>query len=130
MRRRIRSKEHHLWAARDGRHAVLAAILLTFVVAASLSDGHLIPDFITRGNPVVAESPQPADDDLRTGSILITPRDGNICELRLIDNRTGQIRPGGNVECNDAVTWHPVRSDAYTAQSRIEVIRDGFVAKR
>lgn len=130
MRRQIRSKEHHLWAARDGRHAVLAAILLTFVVAASLSDGHLIPDFVNRGDPDVAEPIQPADDDLRTGAILIAPRDGNICELRLIDNETWQIRPGGKVECNDAVTWHPLRSDTYTAQSRIEVIRDGFFAKR
>lgn len=103
-------------------------MLLTFVAATSLPDGRLIPDFVT-ANPPVAVPARAAADELRTGSILVTPRDGNICELRLIDNATWRIHPGGQIECDEAVMWRPQRSDVYTAQARIEAIRDGFVSK-
>lgn len=125
--KQVRSAENHRTVARDGRRAVLAAILLGFVAATSLSDGKLIPDFAPAAP--VATPDVPNDDALRTGSILITPGDGNICELRLIDNATWRIHPGGEIECDDAVAWQTLRSDAYTAQSRIEAIRDGFVSK-
>lgn len=128
MATRVRSAEKHRRAVRDGRRVVLAAILLAFVAATSLSDGKLLPDFSPLAAPVAAPT-QPDDGELRTGSILIAPRDGNICELRLIDNATWRIRPGGHVGCDEAVAWHAQRSEAYTAQARIEAIRDGFVSK-
>lgn len=131
MAKKIRSTEHHLWAARDGRRAVFAAMMLVFVVATSLTDGKLIPDFAARETPLASRAgPQPDDDDLRTGSILITPSDGNICEHRLIDNKTWRIYANGTVQCDAAVTWRPERDGQYTATSRIEAIRDGFVSKR
>jgi hypothetical protein len=129
MAKRIRTQEDDYSAARDGRRAVVAAMLLAFVAATSLSDGKFIPDFVAAEVPV-AVGPQTHDDELRTGSILITPRDGNICELRLIDNATWRIHSGGQIECDEAVAWNSQRSDVYTAQSRIEAIRDGFVSKR
>jgi hypothetical protein len=130
MAKRIRSSEHHQWAARDGRRAVLAALLLIFVGAASLSDGKLLPSFLS-GAPAAATQPetQPADD-LRTGSILIAPREGNVCEQRLIDNKTWRIRSNGTVTCDAAVSWQPHRDGTYTSQSRLEAIRDGFFTKR
>ncbi|MGE3990925.1 hypothetical protein [Pseudorhodoplanes sp.] len=130
MARPKRSLEHHLWAARDGRRAVLAAIMLIFVIATSLSDGRLLPDFAPDAPPASQAGFETSDDDLRTGSILITPPDGNVCEHRLIDNQTWRIRPNGTVQCDAAVTWHHRDGTAYTAQTRIEAIRDGFVAKR
>ena len=51
MAKRIRSTDDHRLAARDGRRAVLAAMLLVFVVATSLSDGKLVPDFTPREAP-------------------------------------------------------------------------------
>jgi hypothetical protein len=128
--KRIRSTEHHRWAARDGRRAVLAGLLLVFVGAASLSDGKLLPDFTPREAPAARADLQPEEDDLRTGSILITPPNGNICEYRLIDNETWRIRANGTVQCDAAVTWHPKRGGEHTSTSRIEAIRDGFVFKR
>jgi hypothetical protein len=129
--KRIRSTDHHHWAARDGRRAALAVVLLVFVVAASLSDGKLVPDFTPRDAPVVSRADtQSEDDNLRTGSILITPADGNICEHRLIDNETWRVRTNGTVQCDAAVTWRPDRGGEYTSTSRIEAIRDGFVSKR
>jgi hypothetical protein len=129
MAKRSRSMPNDDSSARDWRRAVLAAMLLAFVAVTSLSDGKLIPDFITGGRPIVAIS-EPHGDDLRTGSILITPRDGNICELRLIDNETWRIHSAGRIECDEAVAWNSQRGDVYTPQSRIEAVRDGFVSRR
>lgn len=131
MRKHIRSSERHLGAARDGRRVVLAALMLIFVGAASLSDGKLVPSFAPDRPPVAAAFGSAADDDnLRTGSILITPAQGNVCEHRLIDNETWRIRPNGTVQCDAAVTLQVQRSGEYSSLSRIEAIRDGFVTKR
>lgn len=132
MAKPIRPLDHHLWAARDGRRAVLAAILLIFVAATSLTDGRLLPTFAPDGPPPDARaSNEPLDDDnLRTGSILVTPADGNVCEHRLIDNETWRVRPNGTIQCDAAVTWQVQGGGAYSPLSRLEAIRDGFIARR
>lgn len=117
------------WVVGDGQRAVLAAVLIVFVVAASLSDGKLIPDFISGRAPKTPIVGNPADDELKTGSILITPSDGNICELRLIDNETWRIRHNGFVTCDEAVSWTALQAIRNPAE-RIEAIRDGFFTKR
>lgn len=124
MAGRARSHEDHIRAARDGRRIVLAVLMLIFVVATSLHDGRIIPSFAPAG------SNGDRDDDLRTGSILITPPDGNVCVHRLIDNETWRIRPNGTVRCDAAVTWPALRDGGYTGLTRIEAIRDGFVSNR
>ena len=131
MTKRIRSAEHHRWAVRDGRRAVLAVLMLAFVAATSFSDGKLLPDFMTRDAPAVIRAglERPVDD-FRTGTILVTPKDGNICEQRSIDNETWRIRSSGTVPCEAAVTWQPQRNDSHTSHSRLEAIRNGFVTKR
>lgn len=128
MAKRIRTSNQHLWIARDGPRVVLAAMMLIFVAATSLSDGKLFPDFLTE-RARVAHSNSEQGDDLRTGSILITPAFGNICEHRVIDNETWRIRRNGSVACDAAGTWQPGRTGAYTPQQRLEAIRDGFVSK-
>lgn len=130
MARRIRSKDYHLWSARDGRRAALAALLLIFVAAASLSDGKLIPDFIRKGPSIAERTVSEPDEDLRTGSILIRPAAGNLCEHRLIDNATWRIHSDGFVRCDAVVTQQPHRDGELTPLMRIEAIRDGFVSKR
>lgn len=130
-KQRIRSSGHRR-GSRDGVYAVLATPMLIFVAAASYSDGKLIPDFVRKNRPAADRAQHDSDknDKLRSGSVLITSRDGNVCERREIDNATWRVRPAGRVECDEAVTWHPRGDDVYTAQSRIEAIRDGFVSKR
>jgi hypothetical protein len=130
MAKRIRSSKHHAWAVRDGRRAVLAALLLIFVAAASLSDGNLIPNFVSGERAAEKRTDRNTDIDLRTGSILITPRDGNICEHRIIDNATWRIRSNGTTVCDEAVSWQAPRDGIQTPQSRLEAIRDAFVSKR
>lgn len=130
MAKRVRSSKHHAWAVRDGRRAVLAALLLIFVAAATFSDGRLLPGFPNGQRFGVKPPDRSPDFDLRTGSILITPSDGNICEHRVIDNETWRIRSNGTVQCDAAVTWQTDREGTYTPRSRLEAIRDGFVSKR
>ena len=129
MTKRIRASDRHRWTERDGRLAVLAAIMLVFVIAASLSDGRLLPDFSAWRAPATRAGPNSADT-LRTGSFLITPTHGNVCEHRIIDNETWRIHSGGRVACDDALKWQAERNGTYTPQTRLEAIRDGFYSKR
>jgi hypothetical protein len=116
------------WIERDGPRLVLAAIMLVFVIATSLSDGKLLPDFSARQAPAVSSGS--SADSIRTGSILVTSADGNTCEYREIDNGTWRIRSVGRVACDDAVKRQAERNGNYTPQTRLEAIRDGFYSKR
>ena len=120
-------------SAHDGYRAVLAALLLLFVLAATFSDGRLVPSFTgPSGQMQALQGPgnnAESDDELRTGSILIVPPQGNVCRQKLIDNATWQIRDNGFVLCDDAVSWHSERGTGQ-AGVRIEAIRDGFFPKR
>lgn len=129
MKKRVWTSGWFRFTERDGRLAVLAAILLIFVVAASLSDGRLLPDFSAKQS-VATRAKSEAADTLRTGSILITPAQGNICEHRFIDNATWRIHSGGRVACDEALKWQAERNGTYTPQTRLEAIRDGFYSKR
>ncbi|MBV6487644.1 MAG: hypothetical protein KJZ73_16005 [Pseudorhodoplanes sp.] len=71
-----------------------------------------------------------SDDDLVTGSILFVPDTGNVCRRRLIDNRTWAIRDDGYVLCEDAASGllgH--NAGQYSATSRVEAIREGFLKR-
>jgi hypothetical protein len=116
------------WVARDGQMAVLAAVLIVFVIAGSLSDGKIIPDFSASAVKPEPAGPTP-DEELKTGSIYITPADGNVCEHRLIDNATWRIRPNGHVNCDGPVSWAAQEATRNSAQ-RMEAIREGFFQKR
>lgn len=122
------TSEWFRFTEQDKRLAVLAAIMLVFVIATSLSDGRLLPDFSARQAPAVSSADQA--DNLRTGSILITSADGNTCEYREINNETWRIRSSGRVPCDEALKRQAERNGLYTPQTRLEAIRDGFVSKR
>lgn len=117
-------------SAGDAPRTVLALLLLVFVVAASFSEGKFLPGFLGGETAQTIVRWETDDETLRTGSILFTPSDGNICEQRLIDNRTGRIRPNGFVLCDEAVSWQAGQRERLTSQSRMEAIRDGFSPRR
>ena len=125
-RRQIGDRER---AVREGRRAVLAVILLVMAGALHWSGGPLIPDlFSPKNRAAKAVQPSPGET-LTTASILIPPREGNICERRLIDNATWTIYRDGYVSCDDVLSRAPHGSAIGTA-SRIEAIRDGFFQRR
>ena len=128
MARFRKTKGDRDWVARDSQMAVLAAILIVFVIAGSLSDGKIIPDFSASTVKSEAAAMTP-DDELKTGSIYITQPDGNMCEHRLIDNATWQIRPHGYVACDGPVSWAAQEATRNSTQ-RIDAIREGFIQKR
>jgi hypothetical protein len=66
---------------------------------------------------------------LRSGTILFVPVEGNVCRRRLIDNETWQIKDGGDVICNEAVSWNAhARTQKYFVAVRVDAIRSGFRA--
>lgn len=125
-------------SARDGYRAALAGLLLVFVLAATFSDGGLLSAVSKPGARAKTSGQQrqlPAigeygDDELRTGSILFVPSQGNICRQKLIDNATWRIWDNGPVVCDEAVSWNAAHGSRFTG-TRIDAIRDGFFpAKR
>jgi hypothetical protein len=128
MRRRQRTESDR--AVRDGRRAVLAAILLVLVVAMHWSTGGpLIHDFLLGKNRDTKADRPVSGDALTTASIFIAPHEGNICEHRRIDNATWVIRRDGYVTCDDVLSGSSSRSEM-GAPTRIEAIRDGFFQRR
>ncbi len=59
-------------------------------------------EYLTHPAPPVALKVGPSDDEIYTGSILFTPREGRICRQFLFDNRTGRFSDNGNVDCERA----------------------------
>ncbi len=78
------------------------------------------------GGALAGHGAAEGDDDLTTGSILFVPSQGNVCRLRLIDNRTWTMRDAGSVVCDDAVSWNAAVREHHSPASRIEAIRSGF----
>lgn len=118
--------------ARDGYRAALAGLLMVFVLAATLSDGRLMESLFKPSGRGKIGSAQNAptvtaygDDELRTGSILFVPTQGNVCQKKLIDNATWRIWNFGSVVCDEAVSWNAAHGTRFTG-SRINAIRDGF----
>lgn len=66
---------------------------------------------------------------LRSGAILFVPVEGNVCRRRLIDNETWHIKDGGEVVCNEAVSWNATAPNKkYFVAVRVDAIRAGFHA--
>ena len=124
--KRQKPKKRDRSEGRDGPRAVLAALLLLFVLVAHVSDGKPFLGF-SLGGSSAALTPGEPDDDLKTGSILIVPSSGDLCRHRLIDNATWRIKDNGVIACDQAAARTTGRQNA---ASRIEAVRDGFFSKK
>jgi hypothetical protein len=97
---------------------VAVAVFLTlglFVNEEYLSNG---PHPAAPVAPRVAPNVGPSDDDIYTGSILFTPREGRICRQFLFDNRTGRFSDNGNVDCERAENNGALPTDRLSAISK------------
>lgn len=131
MSRTGRVAELHQKAVRDWSRAVLAFILLVFVFALSISDGRIIPAFLTRGAAGAPDTIEARESPLTQGSIYIAQPDSQTCERRVINNDTWRIRKAGTVLCENttgSLSMQP--TDRPVAPSRLEAIRDSFFPKR
>jgi len=109
----------------DGRRALIALIAGLFLGSLLLALGNRIDGIsLLQIRPGFGQRP-PIDDDLSTGSVIVVPRHGNDCRLRLIDNATWRIWDQGVVDCDTALEQSRTRAHGWSA-GRIEVIRTGF----
>ncbi len=106
----------------DGRRALIAGLFLGSLM---LALGNQIVGFSLMQTRSGVAQKSPTDDDLTTGSILLVPRYGNECRLRLIENATWRIWDQGVVDCRTALEQSRSQTHGWSA-GRIEVIRDGF----
>ena len=79
---------------------------------ASMSEGYTLTD----------------DDQIRTGSILITPSRGDKCQHSLFDNYTGLVWPVGTVSCEAALLKSKEKQPS--APDRLQVIGAAFRSAR
>jgi hypothetical protein len=106
---------------RSSLHTIIAVAVFfalgLFVDEKYLSNGpHPAPPVTPRVVPSVG----PNDDEIYTGSILFTPRQGRICRQFLFDNRTGRFSDNGNVDCERA------ENNGASPTDRLSAISKGF----
>ena len=104
----------------EGKRVVLASAIFVAAVAGSLWVGRMSMMAPQRVAAVSATS----DDDIYTGSILITPQRGDDCWQRYLDNLTGKIWDHGTVSCDAAA----LRSASVrpSVSPRLEAIAKAF----
>ena len=122
------SADLHLQAVRDWSRAVLAFLMLVLVVALSLSEGRIIPAFLTGDSPSAMAPAEPKG--LSKGAIYIPSPDAQTCEYRQIDNDTWRIRNAGTVPCDHTGSLSSRQPDRNTTPARLEAIRDSFFPRR
>lgn len=105
----------------QGKQVVIASLVFAATLSASLWAGR---QTLTLPQQRAAVAQAADDDDIYTGTILITPPRGDDCWQRYLDNHTGQIWDHGTVSCDAAalrsVTTRPSNSP------RLEAIAKGF----
>jgi hypothetical protein len=101
----------------DRYRALGACTALACILTFADMGGYLSP-------PQLPSSPQLETGDTRyaTGTMIIVPTEGNVCQRRVIDNATWRVHDKGYVDCDSALSQNPVS----VADSRMAVIRDGF----
>lgn len=125
-----RSAKLHQQAVRDWTSAVLAFTMLVFVFALSLSDGRILPAFLTGHTSSSTPPIEVRASALAKGSIYITSPDSPMCEYRQIDNDTWRIRSRGTVLCDQTGSSSLQQQDRNAMPARIDAIRDSFFPRK
>lgn len=125
-----RSAQLHQQAVRDWTRAALAFLMLAFVFILSLSDGRIIPAFLTRGSIDNAAPVETQASALAKGSIYIASPDSQMCEHRVIDNNTWRIRNSGTVLCDQTGSLSTRQPERNTMPARLDAIRDSFFPRK
>jgi len=106
----------------DGRRALIAGLFLGSLMLALGS--HIEGFSLMQTRSGIAQK-TPADDEFASGAILLVPRYGNNCRLRVIENATWRIWDQGVVDCREVLEQSQARAHGWSAD-RIDVIREGF----
>ena len=116
---------------REKRRGVIAAIAVAFVLGGSLSvfvvHSQLTQAAARERSHALHTAALATSAALGSGSVLFVPEYGNNCRRRWLDNQTGVLRDGGEVQCDEAVGWNatpPTRGQI--VERRMDAIRNGF----
>jgi hypothetical protein len=104
---------------------VLGAVAGVLAIGLFVAGEFEFTSFLTAqfvAKPAVAKS----DDEVYTGSILYLPNEGNVCRQLLFDNRNGQMRDNGLVDCDDAFYRGTDEGGKQSPNARALVISESF----
>ncbi|HWV43684.1 hypothetical protein [Pseudorhodoplanes sp.] len=117
----------------ERRRGVVAAVVVTCFLGVLLSGYGIHTQMTNAAARAAAREAQAAmlmAAALRTGTLLFVPQNGNVCRRRWIDNETWTLSDGGDVVCEEEVTWNanlPVRERK--VERRLDAIRQLFQSK-
>ena len=105
--------------------AIGSVLTVGLFVAGELEAGQF-PPWLPLSKPAQASKPAPSEEEIYTGSILYVPSEGTICRQLLFDNRTGQLRDNGLVDCEQAYYRGTGESARLWPNARAAVISQSF----
>jgi hypothetical protein len=108
---------------RRGSGQVLAGLLAVGAVVAMGALG--IRQIETTARPTIPSKPL-SDDGIYTGSILFPADDETTCHQLLFDNRTGQFKDNGSVDCQKAYYRGTVQSPMQWSSMRAQAVSESF----
>ncbi len=115
---------------RERQRGLIAAIAVAFVLGGSISV-YAVHSQMTkateRARALLHAAALETSEALGSGSVLFVPEYGHNCRRRWLDNRTGALRDGGEIHCDEAVGLDgagPTRAQKF--ERRMDAIRNGF----
>lgn len=123
----LRRKGQH----REWQHALIAALAVAIVLGGSISV-YAVHSRMARAEAqaralALHNAAAETGEALGTGSVVFVPEYGHNCRRRWLDNRTGTLRDGGEIHCDEAVGLDAAGpSRAQKFERRMDAIRNGF----
>jgi hypothetical protein len=119
---------------REKRRGIIAAIAVAFVLGASVSVYAVHSQMARTAAYARAIALHTAALEtgaaLGSGTVLFVPEYGNTCRRRWLDNKTGILREGGELPCDEAVGWNAtVPTREQKVERRMDAIRNGFQSR-
>jgi hypothetical protein len=101
-------------------------LTVLLAIAAIFAAGALTVRQIGMTAPLTTPGKPLSDDEIYTGSILFPSEDATRCHQLLFDNRTGQFKDNGTVDCQKAYYRGTNRSPMQWSSMRAQVISESF----
>ncbi len=121
-----RSKAHH----REWQRASIAAIAVALVLGGSISvyavHSRMAQAAANARALALHTAAVETGEALGSGSVVFMPEYGHNCRRRWLDNKTGTLRDGGEIHCDDAVSLDASPTRAQKFERRMDAIRNGF----
>jgi hypothetical protein len=115
--------DQRLSRTRGGFGQVLAVLLTAAAIVAAGSvvvrQAEMVAPLTHSDNPL-------SDDEIYTGSILLPLKDETRCHQLLFDNRTGQFKDNGTVNCLEAYYKGTTQPPMQWSSMRAQVISESF----